>query len=38
MPGGGAAIGLAAGGVIWPLAIGALTTGTLYYRLRGIRI
>jgi hypothetical protein len=36
--GAGAGIALTAGGVIWPLAIGALTTGTMFYRLRGIRI
>jgi hypothetical protein len=35
---GGGAAGIALTGVIWPLAIGALTTGTMYYRLRGIRI
>jgi hypothetical protein len=36
--GSAAGIALSARGVIWPLAIGALTTGTMYYRLRGIRI
>lgn len=32
------ALAAAAGGLLWPLASGALVIGTLYYRLRGIRI
>ena len=35
---GARAVGVSALGLLWPLASGALLIGTLYYRLRGIRI